>query len=227
PRTEVCSVCNGVGAEPGTSPRTCPTCHGSGRVEHRRTSGFAQIIQVTTCNTCGGRGTVIDKPCHRCHGTGVEKKKRRIRVKIPKGIEDDSYLILRGEGEAGVRSGPPGDLYVVVHIRSHPHFRRDGRNIFYDADISFTQAALGGSISVPTLYGEAELRIPKGTQNGTMFRLRGKGMPSPSGVGDELVRVIVRVPTKLSPRQRELLEELAKEFGETKPRGRSKWRWRR
>lgn len=227
PRTETCGVCNGVGAEPGTSPRTCPTCHGSGRIEHRRTSGFAQIIQVTTCNTCGGRGTVIDRPCNRCHGTGVEKKKRRILVRIPEGVEDDSYLILRGEGEAGVRKGPPGDLYVVVHIRPHPHFRREGRNIFYEADISFTQAALGGSISVPTLDGEAELRIPEGTQNGTVLRLRGMGMPSPMGVGDELVTVKIRVPTRLTPRQKELLEELAKEFGGTKPSEGSKWGWRR
>ncbi len=225
-RTENCGVCHGVGAEPETSPRTCPTCKGSGRVEYRRTSGFAQIIQVTTCGTCRGRGSIIDTPCHQCKGSGVERKSRRIMIKIPKGVDDGAFLVLRGQGEAGVRGAQPGDLYVVLHVKPHPYFRRDGKDILYEAEINFVQASLGGRIIVPTLGGEAELKIPSGTQHGTVFRLRGKGLPSPTGAGDELVRVRVKVPRDLTPKQRELLEALAKEMGEESEPPQRWWRKR-
>lgn len=214
PRNERCSTCNGTGAEPGTSPRTCTNCNGTGRVEHRRSSGFAQIIQVTTCSVCRGKGTIVDDPCRVCNGRGIERKTRRIQVKIPKGIEDGSYLLLRGEGEAGENGVPPGDLYVVVNIKPHKYLRRRGRDLIYETEISITQAALGTQIRVPTLDGDAELKIPAGTQSDSILRMRGKGMPGGFGRGDQLVVVNVIVPKRLNQRQKELLIELAKEFGE-------------
>ena len=214
PRNERCSTCNGTGAQPGTSPRTCSNCKGTGRVEHRRSSGFAQIIQVTTCNVCGGKGTVVDKPCQTCNGNGIERKTRRIEVKIPKGIEDGSYLLLRGEGEAGEKGAPSGDLYVVVNIKPHKYLKRRGRDLIYETEISITQATLGTQIVVPTLDGDAELKIPSGTQPASVLRMRGKGMPGGFGRGDQLVVLNVVIPKKLNQRQRELLTELAEEFGE-------------
>jgi molecular chaperone DnaJ len=214
PRNEHCSTCNGTGAEPGTSPRTCSNCKGTGRVEHRRSSGFAQIIQVTTCNVCRGKGSVVDDPCQTCNGRGIERKTRRIEVKIPKGIEDGSYLLLRGEGEAGENGVPSGDLYVVVNIKPHKYLKRRGRDLIYETEISVTQATLGTQILVPTLDGNAELKIPAGTQSSSVLRMRGKGMPGGFGRGDQLVVVNVIIPKRLSQRQRELLTELAKEFGE-------------
>jgi molecular chaperone DnaJ len=214
PRSEKCSLCRGIGAEPGTKPRTCPKCNGSGKIQNRRSAGFAQFIQVSACNSCNGRGQVIDKPCNKCQGSGLERKVRNIRVKIPKGVEDNSYLILRGQGEAGRRGAPSGDLYVVINIKPHQHFIRKGRDLIHETEISVTQATLGGEITVPTLNGKAELKIPPGTQFGTIFRLRGKGMPARWGRGDELINVKIRIPQKITKKQRKLLEDLAKEFGE-------------
>ena len=216
PRTETCGICHGSGASPGTELKRCPQCQGTGRIEHLRSTGFARLIQVETCNACGGRGTVIESPCKNCRGTGVISKARRINVKIPPGVDDDWGLRLSGEGNAGSRGGPTGDLYLYLHVKPHEVFHRQGDDLLCDVPLSLTQAALGAEIDVPTLEGKAKLRVPPGTQTNTIFRLKGKGMPrlNSYGRGDELVKVTLQTPTKLTPRQRELLIELAKEMDE-------------
>ena len=212
-RRRKCGICGGNGAEPGTREKTCPKCGGTGRIQHRTVSGFAQMIRVMTCDRCQGRGTIIEHPCRSCVGSGLEKKVARIKVSVPPGVEDGSYLVLRGQGEAGERRGPPGDLYITIRVRPHPYFVRQGLDILYETEIDYPLAALGGKITIPTLEGETEMGIPAGTQSGVTLRLRGKGIRGKWTVGDELVRVTVRVPKKLTRRQRELIEELAKDFG--------------
>lgn len=216
PRREKCEVCRGLGSAPGTKPKKCTRCGGTGQLQRATSTGFGQFIQIQTCNLCNGKGTIIDSPCKSCQGTGVVSRNRKILVKIPRGIEEGSRLRLVGEGEAGVRGGPTGDLYVVVHIKPHKIFNREGNNVLYEASISFIQAALGSEIDVPTLSGGAKLKIPAGTQTHTVFRLKGKGLPKLKGFGrgDEYVRIIIRTPTKLTSRQRKKLTELAKELGE-------------
>ncbi len=224
PRLRKCSRCGGTGAEPGSSVVTCPKCGGTGRIEHRTVSGFAQMIRVVPCDRCGGRGRVAEKPCRTCGGDGLEERRTRLQVKVPPGIEDGAYLVLRGQGEDGPYGGPPGDLYVTVRIKPHPYLLRRGRDIIYEAEINFPQAALGAEIKVPTLTGETTLRVPPGTQSGTILRLKGKGIRGRFGRGDQLVHINVRVPKRLTLRQRELIEKLAKEFGSEEPRRRSWWR---
>lgn len=221
PRNELCAECKGSGAEPGTSPKTCSQCRGTGQVQHVRSTGFARMMTVTTCNRCGGRGEVIERVCNVCKGLGKVTRKRKIRVKIPAGAEDEFTLRLRGEGDAESRGGTPGDLYLVVHVKPHRLFKRDGSNILYDAQTSFPTAALGGEIMVPILGGgEERVKIPPGTQNGSVFRLKGKGLPRLGewGRGDQLVTVTVPIPTGLTQRQQRLLEELAREMAEDEQR---------
>jgi len=222
PRRERCEACRGSGAAPGTEPRRCSRCNGTGQVQRATSTGFGQFIQIQTCNLCEGKGTVIDSPCRSCQGTGMVSRNRRILVKIPPGVEEGSRLRLVSEGEAGARGGPSGDLYVVVYVKPHEMFKRRGSDILYEASISFAQAALGAEIDVPTFSGKAKLKIPAGTQTHTVFRLKGKGLPRLHGFGrgDELVRVKIHTPTKLTSRQRELLSELAKEMGEDVNRSR-------
>jgi molecular chaperone DnaJ len=216
PRTERCDVCNGSGAAPGTSPLQCSQCGGSGQVQRARRSGFGQFVQILTCPTCGGRGVVINSPCPQCRGGGVVQRSRRIKVRIPSGVDNESRLRLQGEGEAGVRGGPAGDLYVVIYVKPHNVFERRDDDLLARIPIGFVQATLGAEVEVPTLDGKTFLKIPPGTQPDTVFRLRGKGMPHLNGFGrgDELVRVMIQVPTQLTSRQRELLTELGKETGE-------------
>ncbi|MCW4045684.1 MAG: molecular chaperone DnaJ [Candidatus Bathyarchaeota archaeon] len=216
PRTEKCEVCNGSGASPGTTPRTCPQCNGAGKVQHMRKSSFAMYVQVTPCPTCRGKGTLIDSPCKNCRGTGVVRKRRKITVKIPMGIDEGYQLRLRGEGETAPNGGAAGDLYVLVHIRPNELFARDGDDLLHVLMIGYPQAALGAEVTVPTLEGPATVKIHPGTQLGEVIRLKGKGMPRFRGYGkgDLLVRIGIAVPEKLTPRQRALLEELAKEFSE-------------
>jgi molecular chaperone DnaJ len=212
PRLERCEVCNGSGARPGTSPRTCPACNGSGQVGYTKKTLFGQFTSVSTCGNCRGEGKVIDEPCTNCRGGGLVQRTRKISVKVPAGVDDGSRLRIAGEGEAGERGGMPGDLYVVVHIKPHEFFIREDEDILCEIPITFSQAALGDEIEVPTLNGRAKMKIPPGTQSGTIFRLKGKGMPSLRGLGrgDQHVRVIVQTPTKLNKRQKELLRELAR-----------------
>jgi molecular chaperone DnaJ len=223
PRTEKCDVCNGSGASPGTSPRTCPRCNGAGKVQHMRKSSFAMYVQVTPCPTCRGKGTLIDSPCKNCRGTGLVKKRRRISVKVPVGIDEGYQLRLREEGEMSPNGGSPGDLYVLVHIVPHELFMREGEDLLYVLMIGYPQAALGAEVSVPTLEGSIAVKIHPGTQPGEVIRLKGKGMSRFRGYGkgDLLVRVGISVPEKLTQQQRALLEQLAKEFNQDiQPRSR-------
>ena len=211
-KTGRCSACGGSGGGPGAHLHTCPTCRGRGQVIATR--GFFQVAQP--CPRCHGAGEMFDHPCKVCRGDGRAETTTRIKLKIPAGIEDSSRLRSSGNGEAGVRGAASGDLYVVVHIREHAVFARDGDDLFCEMPVSFVIAALGGEINVPTLEGKASIKVPAGTQNGTVFKLRGKGMPHlrGSGQGQLLVRAVVEVPTKLTPGQRRTLEEFAESCGD-------------
>lgn len=212
PRMERCEKCNGSGAKKGTSAIICPSCEGRGYLKIQR--GFFGIRK--TCSSCNGEGNVIKDLCSECNGTGNVREKRTLTVRIPSGIEDGTRLKLSGEGNSGVKGGPSGDLFVVISVKKHPVFTRDGNNILCEIPISFTQSALGADIDVPTLTGKANMKIPAGTQTNQIFRLKGKGIPAVNSLifGDELVRVIVETPVKLNTRQRELLEEFARINGE-------------
>lgn len=216
PRTEECAHCRGNGAEPGTPIRTCPDCRGTGELRQARQTVFGQFVNVQTCPRCRGEGKRAEKPCQECRGRGAVHRLRRLPVRIPAGVEDGMQVRLPGEGEAGGRGGPPGDLYVYVVVRPDPVFRRSQNDLRCEVPISFAQAALGDEIAVPTLEGTAKLKIPEGTQTGTLFRLRGLGVPSVHGHGrgDLLVAVRVATPKRLTPRQRELLREFAGDAGE-------------
>jgi molecular chaperone DnaJ len=211
-KLEGCTACSGTGAEQGSRAVTCPACGGRGQVISSR--GFFQVSQ--TCGRCRGTGTVIERPCRKCGGEGRAEMTSRIKLKIPAGIEDGSRLRSSRNGEAGIRGGPPGDLYVVIHIKEHEVFEREGDSLYCEVPISFTTAALGGEVEVPTLEGRAHLKIPAGTQGATVFKLRGKGIPTlnSSQRGDLMVRVLVEVPTKLNGEQRRKLEEFAGLMGD-------------
>jgi molecular chaperone DnaJ len=211
PRTEKCSTCNGSGARSGTDVKTCPQCNGTGQEKRERRTPFGQFVSITTCSRCHGEGRVIEKPCVGCNGTGKIRRMRKISVKIPAGVDTGSRLRISNEGDSGVKGGPAGDLYVVIHVLPHEFFRRDGSDLYCDIPITFSQAALGTEIEVPTLSSKAKIKIPSGTQTGTIFRLRGEGMPrlQDGGRGNQNVKVKVVTPKKLSRRQRELFEELS------------------
>ena len=211
-KTGRCSACGGSGGGPGAHLHTCPTCRGRGQVIATR--GFFQVAQP--CPRCHGAGEMFDHPCKVCRGDGRAEITTRIKLKIPAGIEDGSRLRSGGNGEAGLRGAASGDLYVVVHIREHAVFARDGDDLFCEMPVSFVIAALGGEINVPTLEGKASIKVPAGTQNGTVFKLRGKGMPHLRGSsqGQLLVRAVVEVPTKLTAGQRRKLEEFAESCGD-------------
>lgn len=211
-KLEGCPVCSGSGAEAGSRALTCPMCNGRGQVISSR--GFFQVSQ--TCTRCRGTGQVIERPCRKCGGEGRVEMPSRIKLKIPAGIEDGSRLRSSRNGEAGIRGGLPGDLYVVVHLKEHEIFEREGENLFCEVPVSFTTAALGGELEVPTLDGKAHIKIPAGTQGATVFKLRGRGMPVLNSTqrGDLLVRVAVEVPTRLNGEQRKKLEELAALMGD-------------
>jgi len=214
PRTERCKACNGSGARHGTSPTVCPRCQGRGQVQYVRRMGFTQIFTATTCNVCGGSGSIIENPCPECRGTGLVEVYRKIRVNIPAGVDEGFTLRLRGEGDIHPQTKKPGDLFLTISIAPHKYFKREGDDLIFETYISFPQAALGTEIAVPTLDGHTWLKIPPGTQSGTIFRLRGKGMPrlNKYGRGDLLVKVNIKVPTKLSERQKALLREFEKEL---------------
>lgn len=209
---ETCTRCGGSGAEKGSHASTCPTCHGRGQVISSR--GFFQVSQ--TCPRCRGTGQVIEHPCVECKGDGRVEKRSKISLKIPAGVDEGTRLRVSGGGEAGVRGGPPGDLYVVIHVRDHEIFVREEDDLYCEVPIPFSTAALGGEIRVPTLGGQALLKVPAGTQSGTQFRLRGHGVQSMSQKtkGDLRVRVVVEVPTKLNSEQRRKLEEFAASVGD-------------
>ena len=220
PREETCRRCMGSGSEPGTDVITCPQCRGTGELRQARQTPFGSFVNVTVCPRCRGEGRVVETPCSQCMGRGRERKVRRIDVRVPPGVDHGQRITLSGEGEAGLRGGPPGDLYIYVTVRPHELFHREGTTLYCEVPITFTQAALGAEIEVPTLDGKkATLRIPEGTQTGTTFRMRGLGVPHlrGGGRGDQIVRVRVVTPTKLTPKQREALVQLAKAVGEDPP----------
>jgi molecular chaperone DnaJ len=207
PRMGTCQRCKGTGAEAGSKIRQCPTCGGRGQVVTAR--GFFSIAQ--TCSRCQGAGHVIDHPCRDCHGTGRQQRSSTIKLKIPPGVDTGARLRSVGNGEAGIRGGPAGDLYVVLHVRPHDLFQREGDDLFCEVPISFVQATLGAEILVPTLQGRASITIPAGTQNGTVFRLKGKGIKNVQGYGwgDLHIRITIEVPARLNAAQRQKLEEFA------------------
>lgn len=208
-RKEKCTVCSGTGASPGTSPESCPTCNGTGQVKVSQRTPFGQFQSIRPCTQCEGSGKIIPNPCQTCHGRGQTNKKRTINVKVPPGVEDGMRLRVAAEGDSGLRGGPPGDLYVVLHVLPHKLFERRDNDVYCEYPITFAQAALGSEIEVPVLGATAKLRIPEGTQTDTVFRLRGYGIPHLKGSrrGDQLVKVKVVVPTSLSEEQKELLRQ--------------------
>ena len=205
PTLVACKKCDGSGAKPGTKPTTCSTCGGMGQV--RMQQGFFSVQQ--TCPKCHGKGKMISDPCLSCHGQGRVEEDKTLSVKVPAGVDNGDRIRLTGEGEVGVAGGAPGDLYVIVNVRDHDIFQRDGKNLYCDVPISFVDAALGGDIEVPTLDGRVKLKIPEGAQSGKLFRLRSKGVTPIRGgsAGDLMCRVMVETPVKLSKKQKELLEE--------------------
>src|SRR5256714_4732339 len=211
-KLDQCEVCHGTGREGDSKTRVCPTCQGRGQVVTSR--GIFSIAQ--TCPRCEGAGRIIEHPCKTCRGTGRRERSSKINIKIPPGVDTGTRLRSLGHGEAGVRGGPPGDLYVVVHVKPHEIFQRDGDDLLCEVPISFVQAAFGADIEVPTLAGKAQIKIPPGTQNGTLFRLKGKGMKNVQGYGygDLHVRMLVEVPTHLNATQRAKLQEFAESCDE-------------
>ncbi|HOV79697.1 MAG TPA: molecular chaperone DnaJ [Bacillota bacterium] len=216
PRVEACGTCGGTGAAPGSKPAACPVCGGTGQVQFAQNTPFGRIVQSRTCDRCHGSGRVIEKPCPTCRSSGKVRKTRSIKVKVPPGVDSGSRLRLAGEGEAGTRGGPPGDLYVYIHVKPHRIFKREDDDVICEIPVSFVQAALGDEIEVPTLEGNTKLRIPEGIQSGTMLRLKGRGIPHINGYGrgDQHVVIKVITPTRLTDRQKDLLKEFARLGGE-------------
>ncbi len=205
PKEVLCDICNGTGAKPGTHPAICPNCKGTGQVT--RSQGFFTIS--TTCSQCRGGGKFIPHPCKECRGLGRVKVNKKIQIKLPPGVDTGSKLRIRGEGEEGERGGPPGDLFVFLYVEPHDFFSRDGDDIICQIPISFTQAVLGSEIEIPTLNGKRNLSIPKGTESGEIFRIKGEGFPKLRGYGrgDQVVQIVVKTPNNLTKRQEELLRE--------------------
>ncbi|HET7493869.1 MAG TPA: molecular chaperone DnaJ [Candidatus Limnocylindrales bacterium] len=213
-----CETCEGSGAKPGTSAITCPQCEGRGEVRSVRQTMLGQMVNVSACPRCRGEGKIVETPCETCRGEGRTERKRTLRVTIPAGIDEGHQIRLTNEGEVGPRGGSPGSLYVAVHVAPHPVLKRDGTELYYEAQVSIAQAALGTTLHVPTVDGDEEVDIKPGTQPDTEIRLRGKGVPHlrrPGARGDLHVLVDVEVPRKLSKKQRELLEAYARESGES------------
>jgi molecular chaperone DnaJ len=218
-RRDACDSCAGTGASPGTSPRRCPECNGSGQVRQVRQTFLGSMVNVTDCTRCRGTGEVIDTPCPTCNGAGALYKTRTLTVSIPPGVDDGMQIRLSGEGEPGQRNGPPGDLYVVLHVTPHEFFKRHKNDIILEVSINVAQAALGDDIEVPGVEGAERITVPSGTQSGKIIQLKGKGVPklrrdgSTAGRGDQLVVITVEIPSKLSKEQRRLFEELSKTLG--------------
>lgn len=214
-RQELCPVCDGSGAEPGTSPETCPECNGSGQTRQVQHTLLGSFVNISTCPRCQGQGTVVKTPCHECRGSGRTYATRHIQVSIPAGVDDGVTIRVSGQGEPGEHNGPPGNLYITLNVKPHEYFKRRGNDIILELRINVAQAALGDTVTVPTLDGDRQITIPAGTQSGAIFRLRGLGVPQlrGSGRGDELVVTQVAVPKHLTEEQRELFQELGSTLG--------------
>ena len=218
-RVEFCPACRGTGSEPGTNPETCPDCHGTGQMKRLQQSIFGRFAHVTTCSHCAGSGAVIRNPCSQCQGRGKIRAKRKTMVEIPAGVDDGNRLRMDREGSAGLYGGPPGDLYVALSVEPHNLFSRDGSDVLYELPINFAQAALGDEVSVPSLDGKVELKIPPGTQDGRTFRFKGKGIPhvGSKGRGDLVIKLSITTPQRLDKNLRRLFEELARTLPRTEP----------
>lgn len=214
-RREVCSVCKGSGAKPGTRPETCPECKGVGQVRRAQRTFLGSFVNIIACPHCGGKGTVVSTPCYACNGKGRAYATRSINVTIPAGVDDGITVRLAGQGETGELGGPSGNLYIELHVKAHPYFKRRHNDVILEVQVNVAQAALGDTINVPTLDGEREITIHAGTQTGAIFRLRGLGIPHLRGSsrGDQLVVIQVGIPTRLTARQRELFQELGTTLG--------------
>jgi molecular chaperone DnaJ len=222
---ERCTVCEGSGAKPGTRPAQCGTCQGTGEVRRAARSMFGQFVSLSPCPTCAGEGTIVASPCEVCRGEGRVREDRTVTVEIPAGVSENNYLTLRGQGAAGPRNAPNGDLLVMIEIKEDERFERDGDNLIHDLPLSFSQAALGVSVTIPTPYGDERVTIPAGTQTGTMLRVRNKGLPrlGQGGTGDLLIRTHVWTPQELNEEQTRAFRELAKVEGEPPKRGTGFW----
>ena len=214
-RNAECETCHGTGAKPGTDPVTCSKCHGAGVINVERATPFGRMMSQTTCDVCGGTGQEIKEKCETCHGHKHVEETHKVKVKVPAGVENGNQMPLRGQGEAGENGGPYGDLYVIFRVGKSDTFEREGADIFYELPINFAQAALGDEVDVPTVHGKVKLKVPAGTQSGTVLRLRGKGAPRlrGSGMGDQHVTVRVVTPKHLTDKQREAMQIFAKEAG--------------
>ncbi|AUS95937.1 molecular chaperone DnaJ [Clostridium thermosuccinogenes] len=215
-RMENCKTCGGTGSKPGTSPVTCKHCNGTGQVQYKQSTPFGQFVNIKTCDVCHGEGKIIVNPCSACNGKGKVRNTVKVKIKVPAGIDNGQTISLRGEGEPGVRGGPAGDLFITIRVRPHPLFQRQGNDVICEIPITFVQAALGAELEVPTLDGNVKYTVPEGTQTGTVFRLRSKGIPylRGSGRGDQYVKVHVEVPKKLNEKQKELLRQFAELSGD-------------
>ncbi|HEY8420487.1 MAG TPA: molecular chaperone DnaJ [Thermoclostridium sp.] len=215
-RMQLCHVCGGSGSKPGTTPETCRHCNGTGQIRHVQSTPFGQMVNMRTCEVCRGEGTIITHPCDECRGNGRVQKTSKISINVPAGIDNGQTISLRGEGEPGIMGGPPGDLYVSIRVKPHPLFKREGYDVICEIPITFTQAALGAELEIPTLEGTIKYNIPEGTQTGTVFRLKNKGIKHlrSNAKGDQLVKVNVEVPTRLSAKQKELLKQFAEISGD-------------
>ncbi|GAC1432197.1 MAG: molecular chaperone DnaJ [Chloroflexota bacterium] len=212
PRWETCTACAGSGAEPNTETVRCPQCNGSGEIRRVQQSVFGQFVNVTACGKCHGEGKIVSTPCRSCRGEGRLRTLKQLKVKVPAGVDNGQQIRLSGEGESGPKGGPPGNLYVVLDVKAHRYFKRDGSDVYYELPLTFPQAALGDTLEVPTLEGTEKVQIPPGTQGGKQIRLREKGIPHLRGMGrgDQYVVVKLKTPSDLSARERELYEELAR-----------------
>jgi molecular chaperone DnaJ len=210
-RDETCEHCHGEGAEPGSKVESCPECNGTGYVRFTQNTMFGQMVNERPCSRCKGEGKIISEPCKECRGKGTVKRNKKLKVKIPAGVDNGSRLRVSGEGEAGAKGGPNGDLYVYLYVKPHKFFERDGTTVLCEVPINIVQATLGADIKVPTLDGQVTMKVPEGTQPGKVLRLKGKGIPSLRGGsrGDQLVRIKVVVPTKLSDKQKDALRKFA------------------
>lgn len=216
-RYETCDICHGNGCAPGTSPEVCPDCHGTGTVQVRRQTPMGVFATSSPCPKCGGKGRIIHQPCKDCRGSGMVRKKKTIQASIPAGIDNGQTISIRGQGNAGKNGGPAGDLLITITVRPHELFRREGTSVLCEAPITFTQAVLGAELEIPTIDGKVKYTLPEGTQSGTTFRLKGKGIPSINGRGrgDQYVTVYIETPKNLNKEQKEALKKFAETMGES------------
>lgn len=216
PKEETCDTCHGNGAKPGTKPETCSHCQGTGQLNVAQDTPFGRMVNKRACHHCQGTGKLIKDKCNTCHGQGTVTKRKKIKVSIPAGVDDGQQLRVTGQGEPGKNGGPAGDLYIVFRVRAHERFERDGDDIYFELRLTFPQASLGDEIEVPTVHGKVKLKIPAGTQSGTNFRLKGKGVKNVHGygMGDQHVVVKIMTPSKLSEKQKQLLRDFAEISGD-------------